>query len=174
MKKLLFIMLTLAFPIIVFAQANNEIKQIEMSKIAFLQGQWQGEGWFSSKGAPKSYFNQTENVQFEMDGLALSIQGIGRDKTSHSVIHNAFAVIYYDVLKQQFRMHSYKDGGFLDAYAKVTEDQRFIWGFTMQYGEIRFTIEINDKGQWHEIGEFSKDGKKWYQNFEMTLNKVPE
>ena len=31
---------------------------------------------------------------------------------------------------------------------------------------------VNDKGEWFEIGEYSSDGEKWYQFFEMTLQRV--
>jgi hypothetical protein len=31
---------------------------------------------------------------------------------------------------------------------------------------------VTEKGEWNEVGEFSRDGEKWMQFFEMTLTKV--
>jgi hypothetical protein len=37
---------------------------------------------------------------------------------------------------------------------------------------MRYTITLNDRGQWFEIGEISCDGKEWSKVFEMTLERV--
>ena len=37
---------------------------------------------------------------------------------------------------------------------------------------MRFTLHLNDKNQWVEIGEFSRDGNQWMKFMEMTLDKV--
>jgi hypothetical protein len=37
---------------------------------------------------------------------------------------------------------------------------------------MRFTVRLNEKGQWFEVGEFSRDGKAWQKFFEMTLERV--
>lgn len=41
-----------------------------------------------------------------------------------------------------------------------------------QGGDIRFTITLTEKDEWHEAGEFSRDGKNWIEFFEMTLQRV--
>lgn len=38
-------------------------------------------------------------------------------------------------------------------------------------GTIRYTMDLTDAGEWHEIGERSSDGTKWEKFFEMTLRK---
>ena len=49
-----------------------------------------------------------------------------------------------------------------------------MWGFDYPgAGRVRFTIGLDAQGQWHEVGEFSRDGTQWMQNFEMTLHRVP-
>ena len=46
------------------------------------------------------------------------------------------------------------------------------WAMETPGGQIRYTITLNDAGQWFEIGEMSQDGETWRQIFEMTLDRV--
>lgn len=39
---------------------------------------------------------------------------------------------------------------------------------------IRYTISLNPKGQWHEIGTMTGQGQAGQQMFEMTLDKSPD
>ncbi len=56
--------------------------------------------------------------------------------------------------------------------ARVSENT-LVWGFeNPRAGTIRFTIKLNEKGQWFEIGEISRDGKAWQKFFKMTLSRT--
>jgi hypothetical protein len=87
-------------------------------------------------------------------------------------IHNAFAIVTYDAKGKVFRIRAYRAGGeTVDAEPKVT-DNTLVWGFSdARAGEIRFTVKLNEKGQWHEIGEYSRYGKTWQKFLEMTLDR---
>lgn len=153
--------------------ANNS--QEKMKSLQFLAGDWEGEGWISFGPNQIHQFTQTEKVQFELDGAIMIIEGKGIAKDSDPdnprVVHNAFAVLNYDARSQSYLIRAYKsDGQFVDSDVEVKENG-LIWGFEIPQGKVRYTIEINDAGQWYEIGEFSRDGENWYKNFEMTLNK---
>jgi hypothetical protein len=41
-----------------------------------------------------------------------------------------------------------------------------------QVGDVRFTIKLDEKGRWFEVGEISQDGREWRIFFEMTLERV--
>lgn len=173
MKKLFLILSLIFLPGVSFSQSYDPSQLEAMRKVSFLEGKWQGKGWISFGPGEKHHFNQTENIRGELGGSILTIHGVGR--ADAKVIHDAFAVISYDSKAQKYRMHSYKDGNFLDAEAKVGDDGSFIWGFEHpRAGKIRYTIRLNEKGRWVETGEFSRHGEKWVQNFEMTLDKIKE
>ena len=162
-----------------FAQYIDSLQVNEMKKVHWLVGKWEGEGWMMFGPEEKHTFSQTETVTSKLNGLLLAIEGLGIAGTSEEggskIIHNAFAVLSFDSENQRFVMRAHKAGGaFTEADAKVDDNGDFIWGFSHPYaGELRFTIKQNDKGQWYEIGEVSRDdGITWYQNFEMILNKV--
>jgi hypothetical protein len=177
MKKRIVLLLLLALPVMAEAQAPGSLQRAEMKKLDFLVGQWQGEGWIQLGPGQRRTFKQTETVQSKVDGQVLVIDGLGKGKIADNqeevVVHNAFAVVSYDNESKTFRFRAFRADGFgLETEGKVSE-KSLVWGFrSPQGGDIRFTIRLNEKDQWHEIGEFSQDGKTWNKFFEMTLQRV--
>ena len=175
----LFMMMSLcgALTGIAMAQAPAPAAQAEMRKLDFLVGQWRGEGWIQMGPGQRRTFKQTETVQSKLDGMILTVDGLGKGKRPGSdeevVVHNAFAVASYNEQTKKFRWHAYQaDGLFVDAETTVV-DNGLIWSFpSPRGGKVRFTIKQADKGKWHEIGEFSMDGIAWTKFFEMTLERV--
>ena len=59
-----------------------------------------------------------------------------------------------------------------DADVKL-EPGRMTWQFQLQgVGMTRYTARLDDRGQWFEVGEMSKDGVEWRKFFETTLARV--
>ena len=150
-----------------------------MKKLDFLEGQWKGESWTEFVPGRRQAAQGTETVRSKLGGLLLTIEGVHRRKTGAKeggpVVHGAFAVVSYDAAAKRYRFQAYTDrGGYTEGEAKVA-DGSLEWGFRVpQFGEVRYTIKLNDKGQWFEVGEVSRDGKDWRQFFEMTLERVKE
>jgi hypothetical protein len=89
------------------------------------------------------------------------------------VVHDAFAVIYWDAQRNQYTMRSFVGTGMtLEAKAEVS-DRKIVWGFEHpQAGLMRYTITLTPAGEWREVGEVSRDrGATWMQILEMTLKK---
>ena len=155
----------------------DSLQKSEMKKLHFLEGQWKGEAWMITQNREKQYIIQTENVEVKQDGLVLTIQGTGIDKASlqskPKMVHDAFAILYFDKQRQKIRMMAFTRGNRIFTEPIVRDDRSMIWGFTIpNIGEVRYTIRLNEQGQWFEIGEFSRDGVQWFQNFEMILDKI--
>lgn len=172
------LLLVCALPHAALAQSVTP-NATEMSRLSFLVGQWRGEGWILMGRNERRTFRQSETVQSKVDGTVLVIDGLGKGvKTgdlAESVIHNAFAVISYDKDAKKFRWQAFRGDGTSFDVVPVIADKTIVWGFTdARAGEIRFTIKLNEKGQWVELGEMSRDaGKTWVQFFEMELDKLP-
>jgi hypothetical protein len=60
-------------------------------------------------------------------------------------------------------MRAYRmDGMYVDP--KITiEDKGYTWEFEVPGRAFRYTMKLNDKGQWHEVGEVSMDGGKTWR-----------
>lgn len=143
----------------------------DMKPIAFLAGSWKGTGWAQTREG-RANFTINETIEPKLDGSVFLVEGIGKDEKG-KVHHHALAFFHYDKQAGHFKVKAFrKDGGYVDAKGEM-KDGTFIWGFDIpQSGQIRFTLKINDKGQWVETGEFSRDGKQWIKTMEMTLDKV--
>lgn len=158
-------------------QANREA----MKKLDFLVGKWKGEATMTLGPDRKEKFTQTEDVEYRLGGTILVVEGVGTGKLpgqdKEGVVFNAFAVMSYDAQKKEYGVRAYRaEGVSVDGYVKPA-DKGLVWGFKEpQRGfDIRYTVKITDKGEWHEVGEMSMDGgKTWRHFFEMTVAKVKQ
>jgi len=148
-----------------------------MKKLSFLIGEWKGEGWNEFVPGQRRSSPISEKIQQRLDGIILITEGLGKvkmpGKEEEVVVHNAFGVISYDARSQSYRVHSYLvNGQSVDADAKLTESG-FQRGFQpAPTVHVRYTVRLNDKSEWFEIGEMSQDGTTWRKFHEMTLQKV--
>ena len=149
----------------------------QMKKLAILHGRWEGTGTMSRGPGTEQSARVVETVQPKLGGAILLIEGVGRTGApagaDEKIVHHALGVISFDPDTNQYRMRAYRsDGRFVDPTITV-EDKRIIWSFNdPRAGTVRYTITINEKGQWHELGEMSRDGGKTFsQFFELILHR---
>ncbi len=177
----LLIGLTIAFACVTELTAQEQkpsSTHIEaMKKLSFLAGEWKGEGWNEFVPGQRRTSPITEMVHYKLGGVVLSVEGIGKiripGQQEEAVVHHAVGILSYDAKAQLYRMRSYlMNGQSVDAEAKFT-DAGFQWGFQPAPAlHMRYTVKLNDKGEWFEIGEMSQDGTSWRKFHEMTLQKV--
>lgn len=149
----------------------------EMKKLDFLAGEWKGEGWFRMGPGKPSSFVQHEKVTPKAGGKALLIEGLGRDKnedgTAGRVVHDAVALLGWDEqAKKYIFATSTAERGAGIPWFEVTGTNAAQWGMDLPHGKMRYTITLTEKGEWYEVGEFSRDGQNWMKFMEMTLAKV--
>ena len=172
MKTNLGILIALFSAVALFAQSPVPVQKEQMAKLDWLKGDWKGNGWMVRGPSDRKEFNQTETVRGRLNDLVIIIEGHGRSTEDGTTIHHALAFVSYDVGEKKFRVRAFTgEGGQVDTEGKAGEKQ-FVWGFEVPgRGEIRYTVRLTAKGEWHEIGEFSADGTNWNKFLEMTLEK---
>jgi len=146
------------------AEADKEAQEA-ISKLAFIVGNWSGNGWIMGRDGKRHTFNQTENISFKLDKTAVLIEGLGKDK--EKIVHNAMAVVTFNKADKTYNFRSYLSSGREGVYKAELIGEKFYW-YPME--NMRYIIYLNDKGQWHEIGEMKRE-KEWFKFFEMTLDK---
>lgn len=150
-----------------------------MKKLEFLAGHWTGGGWMMLGPGKKLNYTGTETVTLKLDGTVLVVEGLHRSVAEggapERVIHNALGVISFDTETKKFRLQSYlANGRSATAEVEVPEKNSIVWRLSIpgMAGTSRYTIRIDEKGDWHEIGEFSADGKTWRQFLEMRMHRA--
>ena len=172
MKNILWIALFCISSVALLAQTPASGQRAEMKKLDGLVGHWKGTGWIQMGPQGRKEFTQTETVQSKLDGLVLLIEGQGESKENGSTVHTALALVSYDDRAKTFRWRAFTaEGRQTDTVAKVGANT-LEWGLEIpQRGRMRYTIKLNEKGQWFEVGEMTQDGQMWQKFFEMTLQR---
>lgn len=147
-----------------------------MSRLEFLEGRWTGETWRRNRDGGEHTGRVVEIVESKLNGSILTLEGLGAsgdpEAPGAKLEHHAFAVIHYDTESDRYRMHSYKNGEFLDADLSVTGENAAEWGFDLDGGgRMRFRINLDEAGRWTETGAYSPDGEAWHTYFRMTLER---
>jgi len=172
MKKILWIALLCISSVAALAQTPAAGQRVEMKKLDWLVGHWKGTGWMQMGPQGRKEFTITETIQGKLDGLVLIIEGHGKSKEDGSTVHTALAFVSYDEGAKTFRWRAFTaEGRQTDAVAKVGANT-LEWGLEIpQRGRMRYTIKLNEKGEWFEVGEMTQDGQTWQKFFEMTLQR---
>jgi hypothetical protein len=166
--KILVLAISLLIANSTFSQSykTDSLAKSEVSKLAFITGKWKGQGWMMGADRQKSEFDQSEDIQFKLDSTTILIEGLG--KKNGSIIHNAMAIVSYNKKDTCYTFQSYLQNGRKGEFKGELINGKFYW-YPNQ--NMRYIIELNEKGQWYEIGEFRR-GEEWYQFFEMTLDRI--
>lgn len=168
MRTIIVLIILTFYSVFSFGQAEktDSISKQEIIKLDFLVGKWDGEGWIMGRDGQKYTFQQTENIQFKIDSVAILIEGLG--KSNGQITHNALAIISFNKEDSFYNFHSYTATGRGGSFDAKLIDDKFYW---YPNEKMRYIIWINDKDQWYETGEYKRE-EKWNQFFEMTLNKI--
>lgn len=166
--SLLFALL-ISFQMNAWSQVSYELNlenQKKMEALAFLEGKWKGSGWMMGEDRVRQNFEQEEFIEMKLNGTIFQIEGIG--SAEGEVVHHALAFIQPKEEEGKFEFTSILQSGIKGTYPAQLEGGKLIWNPTEQ---VRYIIQINEQGQWYEIGEYTT-GNAWYKFFEMTLDKV--
>ena len=149
----------------------------DLAPAAFLLGKWRGGGWIEFQPGRRNEFRQFETISARLGGGAVVMEGLGTRTGADGtdiVTHEALGVLTWDARGQKPLFRAYRSGGqFVDADVSLAPG-KLTWQFRIPgIGDTRYTIVLNDKGQWFEIGEMAKDGGEWRRFFETTLDRAP-
>ena len=135
---------------------NVEVQRAAMRKLSFLVGKWSGEARMLRGPGEPIEMKQSEEAEYKLDGLILTIEGVGRTKSDDKPVLQAFGVISYDDENGAYRMRAFNDGRYLETDLKVAEDGKgATWGFTFGSIKTSSVLRINDKGEWTEQAEIT-------------------
>jgi hypothetical protein len=132
-----------------------ELQRTAMKRLGFLVGEWSGEA--SVLRGPGQFVElfQTESAQFKLDGLVLSIEGVGRSKSDGKLALQALGLVSFDDETGTYHMRAFNDGRWLETEIKLAADgeHSISWGFALGQFKTTTVLRINENGEWTELGE---------------------
>lgn len=170
MKKRMAVVVCLMLSAVLAVSASDrDAETVAMEKLAFLVGEWSGQGWIRMGPEGQQTFDSTEIVESKIDGKALVVEGIHTGPGGEAV-HHALGVFSWDPMAEKYRFQTYVAGRGAGTHSAWFEGDDLIWEMMAGERRIRYVIEIDDEGRWHETGSIAMDDGP-YEFFEMTLEK---
>jgi hypothetical protein len=151
---------------------NLESQRAAMKKLNFLVGEWAGEARVLRGPGESTELLQTEEARYKLDGLILTIEGVGRTKSDGKPILQALGVISYDDESKTYHMRAFNDGRFLETEVKPQEDgEGMTWGFALGEVRTKSVMQINDKGEWTELHEITIGSQPTKKLMELVVRR---
>jgi hypothetical protein len=149
-----------------------ETQRSAMRKLSFLVGKWSGEARMLGGSGELIELQQSEEAEFKLDGLILTIEGVGRTKSDDRPVLEAFAVISYDDENGSYRMRAFNDGRYLETDLKLADDGRgATWGFTLGSIKTSSVLRISPKGDWTEQAEITFGAQPARKLLELSVRR---
>ena len=147
-----------------------EAQREAMKKLAFLNGKWSGEARLLRGPNESVELVQTEEAQYKLDGLILTIEGVGRTKPGGQPLLQAFGIVSYDDESGTYRFRAFNDGRFLETEIKLLENSKgMTWGFALGDIKTNSVLKINEQGEWTESAEISIGSQQPKKLLELTV-----
>lgn len=169
------ILLAVLFLSTAFAVPGQTTKQHNtepMKALNFLVGKWQGKAKYEPGTNQHQEVFWTAHVYYNVGGNILIIDEKGSEiENSKNTTVEVLVVVYWDSAGKEYpaRLFWSSKGGSGSAEGKVTVQNNT---FVLQMKSGRFTVKLNEKGQWLEVGESSNNGgESWEKMFDMVLSR---
>ena len=144
-----------------------------MKKLAFLIGQWAGDGRMLRASGEWVEFHQTEHVEYKLDGLLLVIEGVGRAKNDGQPLLQAYAITSYDDATGKYHMRAFNDGRWLETDIDMADNGKGLtWGFTVGDVRTKSIMRLTDAGEWSENHEITIGTQLPRKFMELTVKPV--
>lgn len=148
--------------------------QAAIARLDFMVGRWRGQAW-QQRGNERVQTEMLEVVEKKLGGAVLLVEGRGTvavPGAEERVVHHALGVISYDPQSRTYTLRSYLATGQSGDFTVSLVDGGVSWTREVPGGRIRNTARYT-RDEWHEVGEFSRDGTSWMQVMELKLRREP-
>ena len=95
------------------------------------------------------------------------------DRFEKGIIKVALTELSFDEKDHKYRWQSWRvPGGYFNEHEPAVTENGFSWSIETPRGVMKYTLRLTENGEWHEIGEYSRDGEQWQKFFNMLLRRV--
>jgi len=153
------------------ASSSVDAQREAMRKLSFLAGHWSGPVTIVRGPGEPLHLTQTEDVEYELDGLVLLVEGKSTSADG-KILFSALATIAFDDASHSYRFRAYNDGHYLDTELSVPANG-FSWGFTAGPAHIVNTMHLTGKGEWDEVTDVTVGSNPPHRSLDMLLQHLP-
>jgi hypothetical protein len=154
---------------------DGSVSRAAIAKLDFMVGTWRGDAWMV-RGGERVQTAMTETVEPKLGGVVLEVEGLGVVPAAEGgeprVVHHALGVISFDAQTGGYVLRSYLATGQSGDFTLTPVEGGVRWSRSVPGGQVRNTA-LFANGEWHEVGEFSRDGATWTQIMEIRLRREP-
>lgn len=167
--------IAVALPALLPGQAPDaSAARAAIERLNSMVGRWRGEAWMAREGGQRAQTVMTETVERKLGGTVLLIEGLGQAPAEGGgeprVVHHALAVLSFEPRTGSYQMRSYLANGLSGDFAVALVEGGVSWSREVPGGTVRNTARFT-ADEWHEVGEFSRDGTTWTQVMEIRLRR---
>ncbi len=151
---------------------NLDAQRAAMKKLDFLVGKWAGEARILRGPGDPVVMMQTEEAQYKLGGLVLSIEGVGKANGKPAL--QALGIVSYDDESSTYHMRAFNDGRFLETEVKLLPEAKgMTWGFAVGQYRTSSVMRIDEKGDWTELHEITigAQAPRKYMELSVSLQK---
>lgn len=150
-----------------------------LGRMAFLVGDWEGEGWSLSRDGGRRRFWVKEFYMYRGERDLMDMEGrfgdIRSDGTRAPQNEFGLGFLYFNEAAGEYRMWHYSDSGeFFDVTMNVDPSKREMW-YSKQFPDGvtgRFRLVVGTDGVWVSTFEILQADKTWLQVMEFRMKKV--
>jgi len=148
--------------------------QQAIARLDFMVGRWRGQAW-QQRGNERVETQMLEVVERRLEGTVLLVEGRGTvavPGAEDRVVHHALGIISFNPQTNSYGLRSYLGTGQSGDFTASLLEDGVRWSREVPGGQIRNTARYTAT-EWHEIGEYSRDGTTWTQIMELRLHREP-
>jgi hypothetical protein len=153
------------------ASSSVDTQREAMRKLSFLAGHGAGPARIVRGPGETLHLDQTEDVEYKLDGLVLLIEGKSTSANG-KVLFSALATIAYDDASHAYRFRAHNDGHYLDTELSVLTNG-FSWSFTAGPAHVVNSMHLTSKGEWDETTEVRVGSNTPRRSVDMLLRHLP-
>jgi len=102
--------------------------------------------------------------------LAAAVRWVGTGE--EVVTHNAFGLLSYDDKAKRYRFQGFTTRGKPRGHGGQGHGRATVWEMKVpQFGDLRYTVKLDDKRSVFDVGEVTQKGKVWRKCFEIDAGK---
>jgi hypothetical protein len=161
------------------AERPGDVERAALSKVGFLVGDWEGEGWSLSSSGQRERFWAKEFYRYRGNKDLMDMEGrfgaILPDGAMSAEQQYALGILFFDRENHEYHMWHYSSNGTAFTVKMDVDIERRTAQYTrkLAQGELgKFQVAVGEDGIWVTQLEILRPDNSWLQVMEFRMKRV--